>query len=269
MKKICGLLAVIAAVAAIVCAGVGILHYQEEKNAGEVYEELKTEVAVEPVTEPEPEEIQEPEEIIPEEEPLEIPVDFAALQEQNPDVYAWIRIPGTNVDYPILQSADDNGYYLTHTIDHEKKTEGAIYTEDYNSKDFEDPNTVIYGHNMKNGSMFRTLHNYEDRSFFDENREVWIYLPDRILEYRIFAAYVYDNRHLLLKLVTVPEYPGILHIETIWGNSPYLSQKCNHVINEYQNQIIKGENNPFEFFSPCNLPFYLYIPPYIEKIITR
>lgn len=198
MKKICGLLAVIAAVAAIVCAGVGILHYQEEKNAGEVYEELKTEVAVEPVTEPEPEEIQEPEEIIPEEEPLEIPVDFAALQEQNPDVYAWIRIPGTNVDYPILQSADDNGYYLTHTIDHEKKTEGAIYTEDYNSKDFEDPNTVIYGHNMKNGSMFRTLHNYEDRSFFDENREVWIYLPDRILEYRIFAAYVYDNRHLLL-----------------------------------------------------------------------
>lgn len=77
----------------------------------------------------------------------------------------------------------------------------------------------------------------------------------------------YSN--IALALVTVPEYPGILHIETIWGNSPYLSQKCKHVINEYQNQITKGENNPFQFFSPNNLPFYLYIPPYIKKIITR
>lgn len=191
---------VIAIFAAIICAGVGILHFQQEKNAGTEYEELREQV----VAEPEPEETvqeeeqTEQEEAEPEEELAEIPVDFAALQEQNPDVYAWIQIPGTNVDYPILQSADDNSYYLTHTIDGVKATEGAIYTENYNSKDFEDPNTVIYGHNMKNGSMFRTLHNYEDRDFFDENREVIIYTPDSVLEYRIFAAYIYDNRHLLL-----------------------------------------------------------------------
>lgn len=200
MKKISRWLAAIAAAAALLCAGVGILRFREEQTAGQVYEELKAEVETEPEEKSEalPEPEAEPEEEVPEEIGPEIPVDFEVLKEQNPDVYAWIRIPGTNVDYPILQSADDNSYYLTHTIDCQQKTEGAIYTEDYNSKDFTDPNTVIYGHNMKNGSMFRTLHNYEDRSFFDENREVWIYLPDAVLEYRIFAAYVYDNRHLLL-----------------------------------------------------------------------
>lgn len=197
MKKGYKLLAVTAALAAVVCAGVGVLHYVQEQEAGKEYETLREEVVDEPETEPEP--VEEPEaEPEPEEEPVEVPIDFAALKEQNTDVYAWIQIPGTNVDYPILQSEEDNSYYLTHSIDGTETKEGSIYTETYNSRDFDDPNTVIYGHNMKNGSMFRTLHNYEDRSFFDENREVLIYLPDAILEYRIFAAYIYDNRHLLL-----------------------------------------------------------------------
>lgn len=73
---------------------------------------------------------------------------------------------------------------------------------------------------------------------------------------------------VVLSLVVVPEYPGILHIETIWGNNTNLCQTCSNVINSYQKQIIKGEKNPFEFFSPNNLPFYLYLPPYIKKKIT-
>lgn len=199
-KKKYRLLAVSLALAAVVCAGVGVRHYMREQRAGEEYEQLKEEVeAPEPEKAPPEKESEVPEpEPEPEKEPVEIPVDFAALQEQNPDVYAWICVPGTEIDYPILQSEEDNGYYLTHTIDGEKTIAGSIYTENYNSKTFDDPNTVIYGHNMKNGSMFRTLHNYEDKSFFDENREVRIYLSDAVLTYQIFAAYVYDNRHILL-----------------------------------------------------------------------
>ena len=102
------------------------------------------------------------------------------------------------MDYPIVQSPDNNAYYLNHDINREKKAEGAIFTENYNTKTFEDPNTVIYGHDMKNGSMFQSIHKYMDRSFFDSNREVIIYLPDQILHYKIFAAYLYDNRHLLM-----------------------------------------------------------------------
>lgn len=124
-------------------------------------------------------------------------IDFAALQERNPDVYAWIEVPGTLVDYPILQHPEDNSYYLNYTIDHKKATAAAIYTEDYNSRDFNDHHTVIYGHNMKNDSMFGSLHSYHDSGFFEENRDIIIYMPKETRVYKIFAAYTYDNRHLL------------------------------------------------------------------------
>lgn len=187
MKKKYIVISVIIILVAAICAAIGIRQYLLQRNAGDQYEEIREEVGT-GVPEEEPE---------PEDTPVEIPIDFAALQERNPDVYAWITVPGTSVDYPILQSETDNSYYLTHTIDGEEKPEGSIYTENYNSKDFEDPNTIIYGHNMKNGSMFRTLHDYMDKSFFDTNREVIIYTPDAIRHYQIFAAYLYDNRHIL------------------------------------------------------------------------
>ena len=69
-------------------------------------------------------------------EPVEIPIDFPSLQAQNPDVYAWIQVPGTEVDYPILQSPDDNGYYLDHDINKSEAAAGAIFTENYNTKTF-------------------------------------------------------------------------------------------------------------------------------------
>lgn len=131
------------------------------------------------------------------EETAVIPVKFDELQSVNPDVYAWITIPGTEIDYPILQHASDNSYYLMHNIDGSYGYPGCIYTENLNSKDFTDNNTVIYGHNMKNGSMFAQLHKYEDPDFFDANREVLIYLPNEVLHYTIFAAHIYDDRHLL------------------------------------------------------------------------
>lgn len=171
----------------LTCGAIGIYKYIEEKNAGKEYEKLQQEVVKE-----EPKPVEEPESTV------EIPIDFAALQQQNPDVYAWIQVPGTEVDYPILQSSNDNTYYLNHTIDGEEKKEGAIFTENYNTKTFEDPNTVIYGHDMKNGSMFQSIHKYMDRSFFDNNRDIVIYMPDQILHYKIFAAYLTDNRHLLM-----------------------------------------------------------------------
>ena len=172
---------------------VGICKYIEEKQAGEEYMELQKQA------EKEEPDLQKPQPEKKEEKPsVEIPIDFKALQKQNPDVYAWIQIPETAVDYPVLQHSEDNGYYLNHTISGEKKAEGAIFTENYNTKTFQDPNTVIYGHDMKNGSMFQSLHKYMDRSFFDANRDITVYLPDKILHYKIFAAYLYDNRHLHL-----------------------------------------------------------------------
>ena len=81
---------------------------------------------------------------------IQIPVDFATLQEENPDIYAWIRIADTPIDYPILQSKIDDDYYMDHTVDDKEGLPGAIMTEySYNPDAFEsDAVTVVYGHNI-------------------------------------------------------------------------------------------------------------------------
>ena len=127
-------------------------------------------------------------------------IDFDELHATiSEDIYAWIYIPNTHVDYPIFQDPVDNTYYLTHNVDGSEGYPGCIYTENYNSKDFSDPHTVIYGHNMRDTTMFSDLHLYEDQAFFDNNRYVFIYTEDgQTLVYKIFAAYQTNNSHQLL-----------------------------------------------------------------------
>lgn len=128
----------------------------------------------------------------------ELPVDFAALQAENPDIFAWIRIPGTDIDYPILMwDGEDQTYYLERNMYGEKDRDGSIYIENYNANDLTDPNTIIYGHNWSTGRMFHDLEKFQKQEFFDEHSELIIYFPDRILTYNIFASYEYDDRHLL------------------------------------------------------------------------
>ena len=127
----------------------------------------------------------------------DLPVNIAEIQKEMPDVYGWIEIPGTKVNYPVVQREDDNLYYLDRTPEGSSNIEGSIFSEDYNRRDFTDPVTVLYGHNMKNGDMFGELHLFEDKSFFDANRDLYIYLKDRKLTYRIFAAVLFDNRHIM------------------------------------------------------------------------
>lgn len=126
-----------------------------------------------------------------------IPVSFENMKEINSDLYAWIYIPGTQVDYPIAQAADDDSFYLTHDIYKNYSIYGTIYTEKCNSKDFNDANTLIYGHEMLNGSMFQNLHYYEDEEYFNSNPYFYIFTENRILTYQIFSAFQYDDRHIM------------------------------------------------------------------------
>ena len=127
------------------------------------------------------------------------PIHFQELQKKNKDVYAWITIPGTDVDYPVVQaSADkDDNFYLDHNIEQEYEFSGMIYSQRLNRKSFNDSVTVLYGHNMLNGSMFATLHRFEDEQFFQKHDTITVYTPGHILTYRIVSAYIYDNRHIL------------------------------------------------------------------------
>lgn len=165
-----------------------------------LYESLQTTMTGIPIPSPTtaPAIAASPKPDIPDDELLRRTVDFAALQtEINADIYAWISIPDTQIDYPVVQHPSDDTYYLNYNLDGTKGYPGCIYTERENAKDFTDYNTVIYGHNMKNGTMFHDLHLYEDESFLPEHPYVYIYTPDRVLRYQIFAAYRYDDRHLL------------------------------------------------------------------------
>lgn len=135
---------------------------------------------------------------IPSDDDLTRSIDFEYLQsEVNADIYAWIYIPDSKIDYPVLQHPTDDSRYLNYNVDGSKGYPGCIYTERVNSKDFSDFNTLIYGHNMKNGSMFHGLHEYADQTYFEEHPYVYLYLPDKTLKYQIFAAYQYDDRHIM------------------------------------------------------------------------
>lgn len=126
------------------------------------------------------------------------PIDFKALQKQNSDIYAWIKVDGTKVDYPIVQSLEDDNFYLRHKAEDKSWSEsGAIYTEMVNHKSFNDSVTVIYGHNGYGDSMFTTLHNFEKKDFFDSHPEFVIYTPGRKLTYQIISAFKYDDRHIM------------------------------------------------------------------------
>lgn len=127
------------------------------------------------------------------------PIDFNKLQKKNSDIYAWIEIPGTKIDYAVLQSTSNNNdlFYLDHNMYGEYEFSGAIFSQSQNSLNFDDPVTVLYGHNMKNGSMFNNLHKFKDEKFFKKNNTIYIYTPGHILEYEIVAAYIFDDRHIL------------------------------------------------------------------------
>lgn len=134
-------------------------------------------------------------------ERLDVPrleLDFDGLQEVNPDVYAWIYVPDTAINYPITQRAGDADYYLLRDLQGNSNAYGTIFTQYYNHKDWLDNLTVIYGHNMRDGSMFAALHYFEDSKFFDEHPYIYIYTPEYTLAYKIFAAHEYPDVHLLL-----------------------------------------------------------------------
>ena len=116
-----------------------------------------------------------------------VTVDFASLQAINPDIVAWLRIPGV-LEYPVVRG-EDNSYYLNHTVQKTYNIAGSIFLDYRNERDFSDSKNIIYGHNMKDGSMFHVLRNYQDIDFFQEHTNMEVYLPDgRSLNYQITAC---------------------------------------------------------------------------------
>ena len=129
---------------------------------------------------------------------MTIDVDFDSLHDINPEIYAWIEVPGTNINYAVVQSADDDLFYNDHGVDKTYYSGGSIFSQRYNTTTFQDPVTVLYGHNRQSQTMFAQVNNFADAAFFDRNQKILIYTPDKVYEYTIFAAYPHSSEHLLL-----------------------------------------------------------------------
>jgi len=120
-------------------------------------------------------------------EDMENPIDFTSLQAINEDVIGWIEVEALDINYPIV-IGDDNDYYLHRTFRHQDNFAGSIFMDYLCRSDFSGRNTIIYGHNMKNGSMFGTLHEFSKQETYDKSPYFWIYTKDRIYQYEIFSC---------------------------------------------------------------------------------
>lgn len=130
-------------------------------------------------------------------DPVDIPVDFDFLLGENQDIIGWIQVEGTTIDYPILYDTTYNLYYLNHNFKGTNTAYGSIFVLGENADDFTDFNTVVYGHNMLDGSMFAQLHQFRKKEFFDSHGQIILYTPERKLTYQVFASYRRDNLDII------------------------------------------------------------------------
>lgn len=111
------------------------------------------------------------------------PIQFDKLRAINPDIVGWIRIDGTEIDYPIVQT-DNNETYLKTDFEGEKNASGAIYLDFESEPDFSGRHNIIYGHHMKNGTMFKDIVKYKDETFYKEHQKITVYTPEREYDLR-------------------------------------------------------------------------------------
>lgn len=179
-------LALIVAVAVFCFAAYNLFHiYTEYKKGTDEYNHIEQMA----VTERDPESTEEASDT---EQGLQPPfdVDFAALQGVNPDVVGWIYIEALDgISYPVVQG-EDNEEYLHTTYENNYNFAGTIFIDYENSRDFSDCNTLVYGHNMKNGSMFGQLKKFsEDQTTYEKSKYFWIFTPEKDYRYEIISAY--------------------------------------------------------------------------------
>lgn len=171
----------------------------------------------------------------------ENPIDWDKLK--GTDAYAWINIPGTQIDYPVVTAPDDKeeDYYLHHNLKGRYDFAGAIYSRRANSRDFSDPVTVLYGHNMRNGSMFGTLKRFEEKEFFAGHEKIFIYMPGKKYTYQIVSAGQHDNRDLL----------GLYDYQNPDGMEAYIDKTLMPDAGNVRSGISIGASSHFLVLSTC------------------
>lgn len=180
----------------ILIGSVGVVvHAKLSYRAGaQIYERSVEQFVTEKMPETAPEDItqtpapgeretaQAPKELAP------IQVDFVALQAVNPEIVGWIYCEDTVINYPVLRGTDDS-YYLKHAYDGTESSNGSIFVETENAPKFADVNTIIYGHNMKDRTMFGTLEDWMDQAYYEAHPVIWLLTPEQDYKILLFSGY--------------------------------------------------------------------------------
>ncbi len=185
----------------MVVSGIGYFREQAAARRQKAQEESLAQMASRLAEESERERVTQEQTAEPEPEkpaPYVSPIDFEALQAENPDTVGWIRIPDTRIDYPIVQAADNN-IYLHTDFEGKDSIYGAIYLDCDSRPDFSGWNNPIYGHHMKDGSMFKDVVKFKEEDYFKEHQYFEIYTPERTIHLKAVACYYSDSNGIVRK----------------------------------------------------------------------
>lgn len=186
--KICVIL--IVAFAALFCTSAYSIfdHYRQEEQQAELYDSLAD--MVDSAADAEP-----AEPILYTEEKTVLP-ELAELYQQNSDLAGWIHIEDTNINYPVMHTSDNPDFYLKHGFDKEYSDYGCPYVQENCDVQLPSDNVIIYGHHMKNGSMFADLEKFKSQDFWKEHKTISFSTVTDRYEYEIvsvFKTFVYSD----------------------------------------------------------------------------
>lgn len=133
------------------------------------------------------------------EQAVPITVDFEKLNQENNDIIAWLYCEKTPINYPVVK-AQDNSYYLRRGLDRKYSLSGTLFADYLNNSNFTDNLTIIYGHNMKNDTMFGTLTKYVNQEYFDEYQEMHLMMPDKKFKVTLIAGATVNSTSSIYKL---------------------------------------------------------------------
>ena len=200
--KVADLLVIVILLVALIAAWIAIRTYVKKeadyKASLEEYEKIKSEYVIQPddnstnaLPADVPDDLSKPADETPAEElPINPPViDWGGLKAENSDIIGWIEVPAVRIQYPVLQG-ESNDEYLHKTVNGEWRTAGSIFLDSENSPQMTDKHSIIYGHNMRNGSMFASLRNFNEQEVYDSCPYFWICTEEKALLYRIVSVHV-------------------------------------------------------------------------------
>ncbi len=173
-------------IAVIIFSGIKIIEWiKSNKKNKDIMSEIKENVVINNETDSNNEEYK---------------IDFAKLKQKNSDAIAWIKVNGTDIDFPVVKGTD-NSYYLTHNFDKEKNKAGWIFADYRNKFDGTDKNIIIYGHNMKNGSMFASLKDVIKEEWYnnENNKYIALITENENCKYQVFSVYQIETEEYYLQ----------------------------------------------------------------------